>query len=184
MVRITCHGGVNEIGGNKIVVQDSDVRFSFDFGTSFKRRYDYFEEYLKPRPGVGLLDVLYMGLLPPLEGIYREDLEPGVGFWQPWRAEPHYARTSLDGVLLSHAHLDHSGYISFLDPEIPIYSSLMTAFISKAMQDSGQADFESEVCYANLREPNGGVLKASKTSKRRPFLFVDGQPGAEPAERF
>jgi ribonuclease J len=184
MVKITCHGGVNEIGGNKIVVQDGDVRFSFDFGTSFKRRHDYFEEYLKPRPGVGLLDLLYMGLLPPLEGIYRRDLEPTVDFWQRWRTEPHYRRTSLNGVLLSHAHLDHSGYISFLDPQIPIYSTLMTAFISKAIQDSGQADFESEVCYANLRGSDGEVLRASKTSKRRPFLFVDGQPGDEPASSF
>lgn len=132
---------------------------------------------------MGLLDVLCMGLLPPLEGIYPEDLEPGAGFWQPRRAEPHYARTSLDGALLSHAHLDHSGYVSFLDPEIPIYCTLMTAFISKVTQGSGQAAPESEVCYANLREPYGGVLKASKTGKRRPFLFVDGQRGAEPAAR-
>jgi hypothetical protein len=31
---MTCHGGVNEIDGNNIVVSDSAVRFSFDFGTS------------------------------------------------------------------------------------------------------------------------------------------------------
>jgi ribonuclease J len=132
---------------------------------------------------VGLPDVLCVGLLPPLEGIYREGLEPSGGFWQPRGAEPHRARTNLDGVLPSHAHLDHSGYISFLDPEIPIYSTLVTAFIFKVMQDSRQADFESEVCYANLREPYSGVLKASKTGKRRPFLFVYGQPGAETAAR-
>lgn len=53
----------------------------FDFGTSFSRRYDYFEEYLKPRPGVGLLDILYMGLFPPLEPIYRQDLVPSADFW-------------------------------------------------------------------------------------------------------
>ncbi|NIN66409.1 MAG: hypothetical protein GTO63_17305 [Anaerolineae bacterium] len=133
---------------------------------------------------MGLPNVLCVGLLPPLEGIYREDPAPSGGFWQPRRAEPHSARTSLDGVLLSHAHLDHGSYVSFLDPEIPIYSTLVTAFIFKVMQHSRQADFESEVCYANLREPHSGVLKASKTGKRRPFLFVDGQPGAEPAARF
>jgi len=53
----------------------------FDFGTSFSRRYDYFEEYLKPRPGVGLLDILYMGLVPPLERIYHQDVVPSADFW-------------------------------------------------------------------------------------------------------
>lgn len=184
MVSITCYGGVDEIGGNKIAVKDGDVRFSFDFGTSFGQRYEYFEEYLKPRPGVGLLDMLHMGLLPPLEGIYRDDLVPRERFWDRWRSAPHYDRLDLDGVLLSHAHLDHSGYISFLNAEIPIYSSLMTAFISKAMQDSGQADFEREVCYANVREPRDGVLRASKTSQRRPFVFLEGTPRERPALSF
>lgn len=184
MVSITCYGGVDEIGGNKIIVRDGDTRFSFDFGTSFKRRHDYFEEYLKPRPGVGLRDVLYMDLLPRLEGIYRHDLVPSPDFWARWRAAPEYRRLTLDGVLLSHAHLDHSGYISFLDPEIPIYSTVMTAFISKAMQDSGQADFESEVCYANLRKLDKGVLRSAKISKQRPFVFVDGMPGSGTASSF
>jgi len=30
----------------------------------------------------------------------------------------------------------------------------MTAFIAKVVQDTGQPDFEREVCYLNLREPN------------------------------
>ncbi len=176
MVSIGFYGGVNEIGGNKIIVQDGDTCFSFDFGTSFGRRYEYFEEYLKPRPGMGLLDMLYMGLIPPLEGIYRQDLVPTPRFWDRWRSTPLYDRLNLDGVLLSHAHMDHSGYISFLDTEIPIYCTVMTAFISKAMQDSGQADFEREVCYANLREPREGVLRASKISRQRPFVFLEEMP--------
>jgi ribonuclease J len=184
MVSITCYGGSNEIGGNKILVQDDDTRFSFDFGTSFSRRFDYFEEYLKPRPGMGLLDMLYMGLLPPLEGIYRQDLVPAADFWVQWRSARHHCQLTLDGVLLSHAHLDHSGYISFLDAEIPIYSTVMTAFISKAMQDSGQPDFEREVCYANLREPQKGVLRASRTSKQRSFIFLDEIPDESAGSSF
>ncbi len=81
IVSITCYGGVNQVGGNKTIVQDRDTCFSFEFGTSFSRRYDYFEEYLKPRPGVGLLYILYMGLFPPLEPIYRQDLVPSADFW-------------------------------------------------------------------------------------------------------
>jgi ribonuclease J len=130
------------------------------------------------------LDVLYMGLLPPLEGIYRQDLVPTADFWAQWRSAPRYRRLTLDGVLLSHAHVDHSGYISFLDPEIPVYSTVMTAFISKAMQDSGRSDFEREVCYANLREPQKGVLRASKISKQHPFILLDGMPDESAAADF
>jgi ribonuclease J len=184
MVSVTCYGGVNEIGGNKILLRDGDNCLSFDFGTSFKRRYEFFEEYLKPRPGMGLRDMLEMELIPPLEGIYRQDLAPTSDFWERWRDHPFYRRTSLGGVLLSHAHLDHSGYISFLEPEIPIYCTAMTGFVSKAMQDTGQADFESEVCYANLREPVDGLLKSARVRKRRPFVFVDGMPAGEAASTF
>lgn len=81
MVSITCYGGAGEIGGNKIIVEDGDTCFSFNFGTSFSRRHEYFEEYLKPRPGMARLDMLYMGLLSPLQGIYRQDVAPSADSW-------------------------------------------------------------------------------------------------------
>lgn len=74
--------------------------------------------------------------------------------------------------------------LSFLDPEVPIYCTAMTAFVSKAMQDTGQADFETEVCYANLRKPVAGLLKSAGVGKQRPFVFVDGMPAGEPASEF
>ena len=40
---ITCYGGINEIGGSKILVEDGDVRVFLDFGKSFGRYSDYFD---------------------------------------------------------------------------------------------------------------------------------------------
>ena len=43
---LTFYGGVNEIGGNKILLEDKDTKVFLDFGKSFSRRARYFEEYL------------------------------------------------------------------------------------------------------------------------------------------
>jgi len=174
MVTITCYGGAREIGGNKVLLEDGETHLFLDFGISFARRGKYFEEYLKPRPGRGLVDLLRLGLLPPLGGIYREDLFPGVELRQWLRAQPGYRELRIGGVLLSHAHVDHSGYISFLDEGIPIYSSAMSAFISKAVQDTG-TDFEREICYLRPREMKEGVLQIAGDYRQRPYAFMKGE---------
>lgn len=134
MVCLTFYGGINEIGGNKILLEDEDQRLFLGFGFPYKRHKLFYEEYLKPRSGAGLLDPLAMGLLPPLEGIYRDDIET-AGLWQRFRHTPLYRRIDqVDGVLLSHAHLDHSGQISFMRKDIAVYATSVTAFIAKAMQ--------------------------------------------------
>ena len=54
MVSLTFHGGVDEIGGNKILLRDGDTRVWFDFGQSFDSGSEYFVNWLQPRNGSGL----------------------------------------------------------------------------------------------------------------------------------
>ena len=180
MVCLTFYGGINEIGGNKILLEDGDRRILLDFGFPYKRHKLFYEEYLKPRSGAGLLDPLAMGLLPPLEGIYRDDIEP-PDLWQQFRSNPLYRRPDhIDGILLSHAHLDHSGHISFLRNDIPVYATSVTAFIAKAMQDSGKSDFDQQVSYFNptTREcPTGwkqiAFITGNVPKQQRQFCIAD-----------
>ena len=183
-VRLTFYGGIDEIGGNKILLEDGDRRLFLDFGFPYKRHKRFYEEYLKPRSGAGLLDPLAMGMLPPLEGLYRHDLM-APDLWHQFRKAEHYRQLEgVDGVLLSHAHLDHSGYISFLNGDIPVYSTAVTAFISKAMQDSGKADFDQQVCYftpAYRDKPEGWQQPAclsGASAKQRQFCIADMNPEA------
>jgi ribonuclease J len=176
MVNLTFYGGVGEIGGNKILLEDGQKSLLLDFGLSYKRRKDFYEEYLKPRGGSGLLDPLTMGLVPPLQGIYRDDLEP-EGLWAHFHKHPLYRRVEhIDGLLLSHAHLDHSGNISLLKTEIPVYASAVTTFLTKAIQDSGKSDFEQQVCYYSPLTPGCpkgcrqvALLSGSETRQQRQF---------------
>jgi len=49
MVTITFHGGVNEIGGNKILLEDNDTRIFLDFGLSFKKGIKFYTGFLAAR---------------------------------------------------------------------------------------------------------------------------------------
>ncbi len=182
MVRLTFHGGVNEIGGNKILLEDGERRLFLDFGFPYKRHKQFYEEYLRPRSGAGLLDPLVMGLLPAIEGLYRDDLV-SPDLWEQFIHHPVYrSLDKLDGVLLSHAHLDHSGYISFLRQDIPVFTTAMTAFLAKAIQDSGKSDFDQQVCYFTSTEreyPSGWkqiACLAGSTKNQRQFCTGDVSP--------
>jgi len=191
VVKLTFYGGINEIGGNKVLLQDGDRSLFLDFGYSFKANKQLYEEYLRPRGGAGLLDPLEMGLIPPLEGLYRNDLEiPGL--WQRFGNNPLYKKMgNVDGVLLSHAHMDHSGYISFLKADIPIYSTAVTAFIAKANQDSGRAGFDQQVCYfrpVSYDCPSGwqqmACLSDRGNKRQRQFCIEHGESLSPQAIRF
>jgi ribonuclease J len=113
MVGVTVHGGVGEIGGNKVMVDAEHGRILLDFGTSFGAMAQYYCEFCGPRNHSYLGDQLYLGLLPQVDGIYREDLVRKAGM-------EHREELSVDGVFISHAHVDHVGMVPVLRPEIGV----------------------------------------------------------------
>lgn len=152
---ITFYGGVNEVGGNKILLSDNDTRIFLDFGKGFTRRAKYFEEFLNPRVANGMVDFLEMGIIPDVEGIYREDLLEMAGRKAP-------SSPAVDGVLVSHAHADHVDYISFLHKDIPIYMGSTAQTLLQAIKARAPRDFEREVLDF-IHRP------AKRGSREKPF---------------
>ncbi len=126
MVSLTFYGGVNEIGGNKVLLEDQDTRVFLDFGQSFTFGRNFFTGWLSPRAINGLGDYFEFGLLPKLKGLYAEE--------QLQFTDVAYVKSKFDAVFLSHAHFDHVNHIEFLDPEIPIYLGVGTKLFLEAME--------------------------------------------------
>ena len=143
---LTFYGGVNEIGGNKILLEDKDTRIFLDFGKSFGRRAKFFEEYINPRTSNGIIDFITMGLVPDIVGIYRDDLMKLAG--------RKIEKPDVDGVLLSHAHSDHADYISFLHEDIPIYMGKACHLILRALEERSPRTIEREILNYKPRPYN------------------------------
>jgi len=124
---LTFYGGVNEIGGNKILLQDGDTRVFFDFGMSFAMKKQFYSPpFLSPKSERSLQE---LGILPKIGGIYKFDAGP----------------PKIDAVFISHGHLDHSAYLSFIKREIPVYCGETTKIILQGLDETHRADIEFNV---------------------------------------
>jgi len=137
MTNLTFYGGVNEIGGNKILLEDKDTKVFLDFGKSFSRRAKFFEEFINPRTANGIVDFLTIGLVPDIQGIYRDDLMKMAG--------RKIEKPDIDAVLLTHAHSDHADYISFLHEDIPVYMGKACHLILRALEERSSRTIEREI---------------------------------------
>jgi ribonuclease J len=130
---LTFYGGVNEIGGNKILLEDKQVRIFLDFGRSFTLGADYFTGWLTPRAINGLGDYFEFNLLPKIKGVYKKE--------QLAFTDLLYTKPKIDAVFLSHAHIDHMGHIVFLDEKIPIHCGYGTKIFISSIEETSSSNF-------------------------------------------
>jgi len=156
---LTFYGGVNEIGGNKILLQDKGKKIFLDFGMSFALKKQFYSPpFLSPRSEKSLQE---LEILPKLEGVYINEETPEV-----------------DAVFLSHAHMDHSAYISFINREIPVHCGETTKIILQALSEIRRADLEFNVEGIKFKSFRTGKTIAIDGLEIEPIHVDHSVPGA------
>ena len=175
MTSLTFYGGVDEIGGNKFLVRDRGTTVFMDFGMSFFEEGRFFSPYMKARGSSTLTDLFELGILPRIRGLYRRDYARHEGFGGDEDNE-------IDAVLLTHAHLDHCGYISYLREDIPVYCSEESRLIMKSFDDTGGPPSQ----YLTLKEKfrihegsKGKMVRTKGTQTEIPRDIRLFKPGEE-----
>jgi ribonuclease J len=123
-----------------------------DFGRRMGITGDFYSEFLQIRAKNALRDLLRLGVLPKIDGIYDKKhldttslfadpddiakipLDQASDYWITEDIKPcEPTSPKVDAVFISHAHFDHIQDVSFLDPCIPIISSPETEVLSKSI---------------------------------------------------
>ncbi|MHA1351087.1 MAG: MBL fold metallo-hydrolase [Promethearchaeota archaeon] len=118
-LRLTFLGGVNEVGGNQILLEDFnyDVKIFLDFGINIKNPSS-------------VKELIKLGLLPNTEYLSIENLY--TNYEASKSQEYNDLETNVDGILITHPHKDHFYGLSFINKNIPISTGVFTKKIISA----------------------------------------------------
>jgi mRNA degradation ribonuclease J1/J2 len=137
--RITFYRGIRTIGGNLIDVEYGESHILFDFGTVYKPE--------EPQQPSDLRDLVSCDYVPYIDGIFDRDIPvPG----HEWHPDPH----KHAAVFVSHAHLDHSKMINYIDREIPLYASEETKAVLEAMNTTDDFDYPPYAIACGSKGPH------------------------------
>ena len=97
-MQLTIHRGTHEIGSSCVELQTKTTRILIDFGLPLTEEHPQKEIKKKSKE-----QLIKEKLLPDIKGLYENP--------------------KFDGILISHAHQDHYGLLSFVHSNISIYMS-------------------------------------------------------------
>ena len=103
-VSVVVHCGTQAIGGSCVELRCGDTRIVIDVGMPLVNP-DGSEFNSRECQGVEGQKLYERQILPQVEGLYH---------WQP---------RSVDAILVSHAHMDHYGFLDHVHGDIPVYLS-------------------------------------------------------------
>ena len=107
-MKLTIHRGSREIGGSCVELATETTRLVLDVGLPLvdanREPFDSLKALRSTREGL-----IADGTIPPVSGLFTPGAEPPAA------------------ILLSHAHLDHSGLIHHSRPEVPVYATRGTS---------------------------------------------------------
>lgn len=171
MSSVTFYGGVEEIGGNKILVKTADGNVLLDFGRRMGEASEYYAEFLQIRSKNALRDMIRLGLLPPLNSLYASHfvdttvlfkevadlakipVDQAAEYWRMENVTAYDpAAPGVDGIFISHAHFDHIQDLSFVDPAIPVYSTKETKLLAKAITDVSATKVDQQFYQLKRKE--------------------------------
>ena len=174
MAKLTFFGAISTIGGNCVILEEDGHRLMLDNGKCFATEGNFSKDFLKLRKGNGIRDYLELGLIPPIDGIYDDVFLTDIGLsvvdpnshplfksnvkgYESYLSE-HNDTPFIDGILISHAHLDHIRNLLFMDYRIPIYCSKITYDLFKIISDLSD-DSYLKYNYPELAEAKSGYFK-------------------------
>ena len=173
-IRLTLLGGVNEVGGNTVLLEDNyyKVNILIDFGINIGKYNDIYERGQHPS---SIREIVQANLLPAEESIsihnlYLKDLKS--------KKVINSSPSNLDGILISHPHKDHYFGLSFVNRTIPIYTGVVTKRIIRAFCKSGEKVTSNNFNNLNWHTFRTGDVLDIKGLKVTPFHVDHSVPAA------
>lgn len=128
-------GGLRTIGGNIAEVTYGKDRIIFDFGLVYNPANAIIDT--KERKQSYVLDMLKLGAIPAIDGIYSKEALTGDSFSMK-KPLPEEESAFQTAVFISHLHLDHMGAIDTLSSRIPIYMTEGSKQLYDALENVGE----------------------------------------------
>ncbi len=138
------YSGLNTIGGVNASVCYGKDRVIFEFGSAYQPATDVFDARVRPRKKNWIRDMLRIGILPRIDGVFRREDLAGEALVSAEESDWNTA------VFITHLHLDHMAFIGTVAPEIPVYMHHNAVTIERALEATQKGVPSLERSYRDI----------------------------------